>query len=63
MAHSRKIKAPLCDCGKKATVEVYSCRNERYGPKCSSCGARLVKSLNAEESWAAPTTGEGETGG
>ncbi len=58
MAHSRLIHTPYCDCGKKATVEVYDYRNERYGPKCSSCGARLVKSLNAEESRAAPTEGD-----
>lgn len=62
MAHSRKIFIPRCDCGKEATVEVYTNRNDPYGPKCTPCGKRLVKSLNAQESRrAAPTTGE--TGG
>ena len=57
MAYSRKIHTPTCDCGKKATVEVFDYRNDTYGPKCSPCGSRLVKSLTADESRPAPTTG------
>ena len=61
MAYSRKICSPTCDCGAKATVEVFNGRNEAYGPKCRLCGLRLVKSLTVDESRAAPTTGEGKT--
>ncbi len=64
MAYSKKIHPVLCDCGNKATVDVYDNRNDWYGPKCTPCGTRLVKSLNVEESLRpAPTTGEGETNG
>ena len=59
MAHRREIYTPRCDCGKKATVEVFDVRNEPYGPRCTPCGARLVKCLNAEETKRAiPTKGE-----
>ena len=57
MAYSRKIYSPICDCGSKATVEVFNSRNEAHGPKCTRCGSRLVKSLIADESRAAPTMG------
>ena len=62
MAHRREIHAPLCDCGKKATVEVYDYRNTGYGPKCWPCGARLVKSLTEEERQRDAAT-EGENNG
>lgn len=56
MAYSKLIYVPYCDCGSKATVEVFSSRNEAYGPKCTRCGSCLVKTLIADESRAAPTT-------
>jgi hypothetical protein len=53
MAYRKKIYTPICDCGKKATYEVFAFRNQKYGPKCSACSTRLVSMLTADERVAA----------
>ena len=50
MAHTRPLPNRTCQvCKKKATVEVFNCRNAPYGWYCKPCGERLAKQLTKEE--------------
>ncbi len=49
MAYMRKIPTHYCQCGTRATQEVFNRRNSSHGYFCLGCARRTVQSLTNEE--------------